>query len=183
MADLLSGLGLAHPTPPWVKWRTWGGGQGWKGMGVLMVGGGISIVFKGDRQLGRSWAFTIGGRNSGSASSHSDILEPSPRRDQGRSTQRWACCALASGVATRSGGHGTTYSQSCCSGKAQGKCSQHLRGNGGCEQAARRAGGEASTEEGFSGNTATQRDSDVQALSKQCSPCPPATTPAEKDDR
>lgn len=114
-------------------------GTAWVCLWGVGVAGGISTVIKGDRQLGRSRALTMGGRSSGSASGHSDILEPRPRRDPGRSTQGWACRDLASGAATRSGGHGTTYSQSCCSGRAQGKCAQHLRG--GAADVSRQRGG------------------------------------------
>lgn len=137
-----------------------GRGAGLERHGCACGGGGrgVSAVIEGDRQLGRSCALTIGGSSSGSASGHSHILEPRPRRDPGRSTQGWACRDLASGVAARSGGHGTTYSQSCCSRRAQGKCPQHLRVDSGREQAVSKAraggGGEASTEEGFPGNTA-----------------------------
>lgn len=96
-------------------------------MAWVCLGGGVTAVTKGDGQLRRPWAPTHHERKAfGKCSQPLRHLgawaQAGPRRQQG-----WACCDLAPGEAARSGDHGTTYSQSCCSRQAQGKCSQHLR--------------------------------------------------------
>lgn len=84
-------------------WQTYSGGLAWLtphpervsgepdcsvlGLVGVCVGGGVRAITKGQAAVRVLAHTTIGGRNSGSAPSYSDISEPCLKQDKGCSTQ------------------------------------------------------------------------------------------------